>query len=128
METVRIRQERILTERTELRVAHCDERRFIINMHALHNAHLLREVLPRTLTAPVPYLNDRTAAHRRFASQLRETGPAKRAEIKAKTQATRERNKSNRVAIASAQARRQHAENDPETEDDAEDSRMDLDA
>ncbi|KAJ6615280.1 hypothetical protein B0H10DRAFT_1746857, partial [Mycena sp. CBHHK59/15] len=56
----------------ELQTVHSEEAQFILNMHALHNAHLIREVLPRTLTAPVPYLNDRTAAHNRFATQLSE--------------------------------------------------------
>ncbi|KAJ7778812.1 hypothetical protein DFH07DRAFT_865489 [Mycena maculata] len=91
--TVPVRQERIITDRTELQINHTTEERFILNMHGLHNAHLIREVLPRTLTAPVPYLPDRVSSHRRFAAQLRETGPAKRAEIRAKTQATRAKNK-----------------------------------
>ncbi|KAJ6609432.1 hypothetical protein B0H10DRAFT_2166322 [Mycena sp. CBHHK59/15] len=30
---------------------HSEEARFILNMHALHNAHLIREVLPQTLMA-----------------------------------------------------------------------------
>ncbi|KAJ7810168.1 hypothetical protein B0H14DRAFT_2286568, partial [Mycena olivaceomarginata] len=58
-------------------VKHSPQERYIVNMHALHNAHLLREVLPRFLTAPTPYLHDRIASHGRFAAQLRETGPAK---------------------------------------------------
>ncbi|KAJ6618942.1 hypothetical protein B0H10DRAFT_1723402, partial [Mycena sp. CBHHK59/15] len=80
------RQERIVTEHTELQTVHSEEAQFILNMHALHNAHLIREVLPRTLTAPVPYLNDHTAAHNRFATQLSEMGPDKHTETKAKTQ------------------------------------------
>ncbi|KAJ7834421.1 hypothetical protein B0H13DRAFT_2240221 [Mycena leptocephala] len=97
---VPVLQERILTDRTE----------FILNMHGLHNPHLIREVLPRSLTSPVPYLQDRVASHNRFAEQLRVTGPAKCAATKAKTQATRARNRQHKITTASAQAKRQEDE------------------
>ncbi|KAJ6576116.1 hypothetical protein DFH09DRAFT_1078464 [Mycena vulgaris] len=109
-EKVHVRQEHIVTDRTELQIAHTAEQRFIVNMHGLHSAHLIREVLPRTLTAPVPYLQDHSASHQRFAATLRETGPARRAEIRAKTQATRAKNKEGRIVLASAQAKRQQDE------------------
>ena len=132
---VPVLQERIITERTELQTKHSSEQHFILNMHALHNAHLIREVLPRSLTAPIPYLNDRLASHARFAAQLRQTGPAKRAETRAKTQATRTRNKLNKVAIASAQAKRQEDEenhqedeqNNGDSEDGLEDNGLGMD-
>ncbi|KAJ7333234.1 hypothetical protein DFH08DRAFT_666738, partial [Mycena albidolilacea] len=92
MESVPILQERIVTDRTEQKVKHSPESRFILNMHALHNAHSIREVLPRSLTSPVPYLQDRLASHTRFAEQLRITGPAKRAATRDKTQETRTQN------------------------------------
>ncbi|KAK7027036.1 hypothetical protein R3P38DRAFT_2496555 [Favolaschia claudopus] len=60
---VTIHQERITTSPTELRVSHSPEQRFLINMHALHNAHLIRDVLPRSLTTPTPYLQDLAASH-----------------------------------------------------------------
>lgn len=62
-------------------------------MHALHNAQLLRETLPRSLTEPQPYLVDRKAKHYELAANLRVTGPLKRAETAAKAKATREKNK-----------------------------------
>ncbi|KAJ7436399.1 hypothetical protein FB451DRAFT_1344639 [Mycena latifolia] len=99
------------------------EQRFVLNMHGLHNAHRIRDVLPRSLTRPTPYLLDRSASHARFAAQLRLTGPAKRAETKAKTQATRIRNKQSRAAMASAQARRQ----EDEYNDDSEEERNERD-
>ncbi|KAJ7820571.1 hypothetical protein B0H14DRAFT_3089240 [Mycena olivaceomarginata] len=107
---VRVRQERTLTDRTELQITHTEEQRFILNMHALHNGHLIRDILPRSLTAPVPYLQDRVVSHRRFAEQLRKTGPVKRAETRAKTQATRAKNKQGKLGLASAQSERQQAE------------------
>ncbi|KAJ6609934.1 hypothetical protein B0H10DRAFT_1954232 [Mycena sp. CBHHK59/15] len=118
IETVQTRQEQIVIERTELQTVH-SEARFILNTHAF-NAHLIQEVLPQTLTAPVPYLNDRTAARNRFASQLSEMGPAKHAETKAKTQATRVRNRTNKEAMTSAQEKRQREENDLESKSDPE--------
>lgn len=118
-------QERIVTDRTELRMVHSTAQQFILNLHALHNAHLIREVLPRSLTAPIPYLEDRVASHARFAAQLRETGPAKRAATKAKANATRQRNKEGKAATATAQARRQQDEREADGMDDRE--IMDLD-
>ncbi|KAJ6613535.1 hypothetical protein B0H10DRAFT_2272325 [Mycena sp. CBHHK59/15] len=88
------------TEIFECWKVHSEEARFILNMHALHNAHLIREVLPQTLTAPVPYLNH--------------------TETKAKTQATRVRNRTNKEAIASAQEERQCEENDLDSKSDPE--------
>jgi hypothetical protein len=106
-------------------MVHSTAQQFILNLHALHNAHLIREVLPRSLTAPIPYLEDRVASHARFAAQLRETGPAKRAATKAKANATRQRNKEGKAATATAQARRQQDEREADGMDDRE--IMDLD-
>jgi hypothetical protein len=110
MESVPILQERIVTDRTEQKVKHSLDSRFVLNMHALHNAHSIWEVLPRSLSSPVPYLQDRLASHTRFAEQLRITGPAKRTATRAKTQETRTQNKLKKATMASAQVK-QHAEN-----------------
>ncbi|KAJ7306729.1 hypothetical protein DFH08DRAFT_824679 [Mycena albidolilacea] len=109
MESVPILQERIVTDRTKQKVKHSPESRFVLNMHALHNAHSVWEVLPRSLSSPVPYLQDRRASHTRFAEQLRITS-AKRAATRAKTQETRTQNKLKKATMASAQVK-QHAEN-----------------
>jgi len=92
-ESVPVLQERQTTERTQMIVKHTDDARFILNMHALHNSHLIRKALPHQLTKPVLRFPDRAAIHNQLAAKLRETGPAKRAESKAKSQATRALNK-----------------------------------
>ncbi|OBZ67227.1 hypothetical protein A0H81_13040 [Grifola frondosa] len=73
------------------KVTHADDNHYILNMHALHNAHLVRETLPRQLTAPTHYLEDRAAKHKELAATLRIAGPTRRAEAVAKAKATRER-------------------------------------
>jgi len=85
-------QDREETSRTELTVKHSGFARYLINLHAHHNAWRLRKVLPRTLTAPVPYTSDRKKLHTEAARELQEKNPAKRAEATAKAKATRERN------------------------------------
>jgi hypothetical protein len=60
---------------------------FIINLHALHNAHLLRNVLPRDLTRPLPLFLDRQAKHCEWAAELRVTKDAKRLAAKEKRDA-----------------------------------------
>ncbi|KAF5352908.1 hypothetical protein D9758_007948 [Tetrapyrgos nigripes] len=92
----RIRQERIDTDQQERHIVHSDDDRYILNIHALHNAHLIREVLPRELVAPVPLYpldSDREAFHRELSAALQVSGQEKRQLTKAKAQATRERNK-----------------------------------
>ncbi|KAJ7310144.1 hypothetical protein DFH08DRAFT_718875 [Mycena albidolilacea] len=73
--------------------AHKEDSRFLVNTHATHNAHLVRETLPHSLTAPKPCFVDRLAKHSEFASALREVGPEKRAQASARGQATKARNK-----------------------------------
>ncbi|KAJ7691683.1 hypothetical protein B0H14DRAFT_2420010, partial [Mycena olivaceomarginata] len=43
-------QERLESKLKQKIVVHSDDTRFILNMHALDNAHLLRETLSRHLT------------------------------------------------------------------------------
>ncbi|KAJ7269023.1 hypothetical protein C8J57DRAFT_1435715 [Mycena rebaudengoi] len=86
-------QEQGITRRKQTADQHTPTDRYFINMHRLHNAHLLRDTLPRNLTAPVPYFPDREAKHKEFAGQLRILGPAKRAATAKKSMETREKNR-----------------------------------
>lgn len=63
---------------------HTTGERFVINTHALHNAHLLREALPRDLTKPVPYVQNRRETHEQLATSLRSTQGRKREDLKKK--------------------------------------------
>jgi hypothetical protein len=94
-------QERQETTRTVSLIAHEDDEHFVMNLHALHNATLLRNILPRHLTAPKPLYADRKARHCEIATSLRVTQAAKRSLTAAKSKATRDANKAkkqNRLA------------------------------
>ena len=86
-------QERQETCRTISLIAHEDDGHFILNLHALHNASIIRKFLPRHLTAPRPLYANRTARHYEIARGLRVTQAEKRARTAAKTKATKEANK-----------------------------------
>ncbi|KAF7773556.1 hypothetical protein Agabi119p4_5723 [Agaricus bisporus var. burnettii] len=70
------------------------EGQFVVNTHALHNAHLVRRELPQ-LTRPIPKYDERQRVkeHGRWAEELRVSGPAKRAATTVKANATRQKNK-----------------------------------
>jgi hypothetical protein len=67
-------QERTKTCIEEPMIEHKPLKRFLINLHAFHNAHLVRRTLPRSLWAPVSlYPSDevRRAKHNELAASLR---------------------------------------------------------
>ena len=98
------RQERQTTNRQISLVAHNDDDHFIINMHAFHNAGLIRKALPRSLVAPTPLYNDSRARHFELAVHLREAQTVKRATTKSKAAATCALNKAKKgVAAARTQ-------------------------
>ena len=65
-------QERVASDRTEKYIVHKPTDVFIINMHALHNSHLIRTVLPRELVHPSPFMLDRLAHRHRVLPILQE--------------------------------------------------------
>ncbi|KAJ6590924.1 hypothetical protein B0H10DRAFT_2330640 [Mycena sp. CBHHK59/15] len=91
------RQERHASTLKRKAVNHSEDNRYHLNMHALHNAHLIREALPRHLTEPKPCFVDRRAKHSEFAAVLREIGPAKRQETAAKVKVTKQKNKQDKA-------------------------------
>ncbi|KAG6818880.1 hypothetical protein H0H93_000679 [Arthromyces matolae] len=92
------RQERISTDIQKDFIAHANDEHYLINMHALHNAHLIRDVLPRSLSAPRPYVPDSRASRNELSVRLSISGPEKRAETQRKAQETRAKNKASKAA------------------------------
>ncbi|KAI0349150.1 hypothetical protein OH77DRAFT_1533351 [Trametes cingulata] len=73
-------QERVESSVRERFIEHkLNVERYIVNMHSLHNPHLIRSVLPRDITAPIPRFADRRQAHAQFAKALRESQNRKQA-------------------------------------------------
>ncbi|KAJ7933121.1 hypothetical protein B0H13DRAFT_1530177, partial [Mycena leptocephala] len=70
-------QECHVTDRTQITIRHVDTDIYFINLHGLHNPHLLRDTLPRNLTAPTHYFPDGEKKHEEFAALIRVSGPAK---------------------------------------------------
>ena len=79
------------------------------NTHAFHNTHLIREVLPKHLTVPVPYALDRKAHHDQIAVGLRQTQDEKRAK---NAQKAAERKKRKRADNGTAGGVEKHAAGD----------------
>ncbi|KAL6301292.1 hypothetical protein BKA93DRAFT_819090 [Sparassis latifolia] len=100
-----ILQERELTGRVACTIFHNDDNHFVINTHALHNSHLLRRCLPRTLTAPQALVDDRVKWHAELATVLRVDRDKKRSETRAKAAATRARNKAVKTTKEEAKRR-----------------------
>ncbi|KAJ7218497.1 hypothetical protein GGX14DRAFT_560838 [Mycena pura] len=71
-------QERVASGRTEAILVHQPLERYIINLSSFHNAHLVREILPRDLWAPVPLYLDRKQHHDNLADRIRVKRASKR--------------------------------------------------
>ncbi|KAI0368156.1 hypothetical protein BV20DRAFT_948572, partial [Pilatotrama ljubarskyi] len=100
-----VRQERVESSVHERFIVHKhDIQRFVINMHSLHNTHLIRSVLPRSLVAPLPHFADRRQEHRRLAQALRETQQHKRAAANARKAAKKATEPGGTMADASGSA------------------------
>ncbi|PPQ69579.1 hypothetical protein CVT24_001379, partial [Panaeolus cyanescens] len=70
--------ERVEVSQTEVCIEHQAVDEYLINTHALHNAHLLRDCLPHNLVAPIPFRQDRRSYHDEIAARLRGTQLDKR--------------------------------------------------
>lgn len=81
-------QERVQTELTESAIEHKPVDIFLINTHTFHNAHLIRAILPRNLTQPIPYAANREAHHAEIAALLRNSQNEKRQKTAGKKKAT----------------------------------------
>lgn len=98
-------QEREKTTRTIPYMEHADGDRFLVNMHAIHNASLIRETVGAVYRGPKSYFGaDQRSHHNAAAAKLRVSGPKKRAEANEKRKATRARNKSAKRAQAAEEA------------------------
>ena len=77
--TEQLTRERVLSDSVGSCVRHNPIERFVVNTHAFHNAHRLREALDRSLIAPIPLYpaEMRKAKHIEMAQSLRATQKAK---------------------------------------------------
>ncbi|KAG8913665.1 hypothetical protein FRC01_004436, partial [Tulasnella sp. 417] len=87
-----------LSDRFGPALKHTEDSQFIVNLHALHNADILRKTLPRRFTQPRPLHADRKEFHASQAAKLQVSGPAKRAATQEKAAATRAANKAKAAA------------------------------
>jgi len=101
-----VMQEWILSEKTKAYIEHKPVDRYLVNTHAFHNVHLIRATLPRHLTIPIPYAEDRQAHHIQIAAKLQVSQEAKwiqtarKAEDRRKSKGTAKKsNKWKRVSI-----------------------------
>jgi len=70
-------QERVESGLVKSYIEHQPLEHFVINTHALNNAHLLRATLPRSLVVPIPLHQDRQVKHVEIAGSLQATQEAK---------------------------------------------------
>ena len=85
-------QERIESAKaTESFIEHRDVSRWIINIHSLHNGHLLRRCLPQDIVVPIPITDPvkREEEHHKIATTYRPKQDEKRMEIAKKRAAKR---------------------------------------
>ncbi|KAJ7822982.1 hypothetical protein B0H14DRAFT_3146177 [Mycena olivaceomarginata] len=80
-------QERVDSGLVDKFIIHKPTERFIMNTHGFHNAHLLRQVLPRSLIQPIPLFADREAKHFELAETLRGIKSLKRKRMQEKREA-----------------------------------------
>ncbi|THU84060.1 hypothetical protein K435DRAFT_807007 [Dendrothele bispora CBS 962.96] len=72
-------------------IEHTSDDRFLINLNAFHNAHLVRQVLPCELTKPIPIFADRRSEHNKIAQDLRRNLGKQKEDTTKKWQETQEK-------------------------------------
>ncbi|KAI0694053.1 hypothetical protein BC835DRAFT_1306479 [Cytidiella melzeri] len=65
-----VHQERRITSLTQKVVRHGKMQCYFVNMHALHNAALIQNTLPRHFSKPKPFNNGCAAKHQEFANKV----------------------------------------------------------
>ncbi|KAI0703499.1 hypothetical protein BC835DRAFT_1487550 [Cytidiella melzeri] len=83
-----VHQERRLTSLTQKGIRHGAMQQYFINMHALHNAALIRKFLPCHFSKPKPFYDDRVGKHREFADKVSSVNTKRRDATAAKAQDT----------------------------------------
>ena len=63
-------QERQRTSRPIESIRHSSDGRYVINMHVLHNPHLLRKLFDRE-SYSIPAIGDRVSLHKKYAAENR---------------------------------------------------------
>jgi hypothetical protein len=103
-------------------IEHTDDSHFVINMHAMHNAHRVRRVLDRNLVQPKHLYTNRVARHHEIARNMKTSQDDKRARVQAKSKLTREENARKKADKATRRAsKRVRLEVGGETDEDEED-------
>ncbi len=70
---------------------------YLLNMHVIHNASLIRKTLSRHHYTPKPYIEDQQAEHSRLAKVLQVISSIKHAKAQAKAAETQVKNKAARA-------------------------------
>ena len=115
--TKAVMQERVQSGRTEMYIEHKFVSRYLINTHAFHNAHLIRAILPRHLTVPIPYAQDREAHHNRIAANFRVSQDTRRVANALKAAEKKKARNANQEKTADKGKKRMRTEESLEHED-----------
>ncbi|KAG8785697.1 hypothetical protein FRC12_017268 [Ceratobasidium sp. 428] len=101
-----VSQERTNTTIERQSIQHNQTRIYVVNMHALHNAGVLRKVLPRSLVQPIPLQSDeeRTRTIAEHANQYHRKEESKRVAAKKKRKDAKEAKAAQEAAEAGGDA------------------------
>ncbi|KAJ3781388.1 hypothetical protein GGU10DRAFT_277639 [Lentinula aff. detonsa] len=112
------KQERQDSSQVEFLIQHKSDNRFLLNLYAFHNAHLVRRTLPKQLTKPIPLFSDRRTQHNKNAEILRTTLFARKEQTRKKREEKQERKAEEEKQGAQSSRKRVH----PAEEDEGEEA------